>query len=292
MSNYKNKLKGFALILLFVTLGFFAHPSFIKAQQQANAQWSFYLALEDATGARDSVWFLLDTASTLTSWPPIISGLYGEEPIEADTLNFQVWFLHPLDLQSGNRYNTVIAPFTMEGFGTTLYSENGVMPYLATWDSSLFTADVLYEYGDPINHAIFDNEYFFFQNNSILNHQYYLTLDNHVEMPYFSWGSGNQFPLFINFERGVIGNEVGLENIKESEFSIFPNPATSQILMSFTKSVNADFRIYNTNGMLIKSGAVVGDEMKINLNGFAAGLYFVEIQDEKGTLVQKFVVDR
>ncbi|NEN24674.1 T9SS type A sorting domain-containing protein [Cryomorpha ignava] len=111
-------------------------------------------------------------------------------------------------------------------------------------------------------------------------------------MPSFSWGSGNQFPLAINFKRGPLGSGVGLERIKEAEFSIFPNPATSHILMSFTNSVNANFRIYNANGMLVKSGAVIGEQQKINLDGFAAGLYFVEIQDEKGSLVKKFVVDR
>ncbi len=289
MSNYRNNISSTMLAFILVTLGFILHPKPAQGQEQQDAQWSFYLAFEDATGAKDSVWFLMDTAAT---YPWSISGLYGEEPLEPDSVSFQVWFLHPLDMQSGNKYDTWLGKPNFEAYSTELFAENGIMPYIATWDSSLFTADILYEYGDPIHKATLDNEYFFMQNNSIWYNQYYLTLDDHVEMPYFWWGSSNQFPLDINFERGPLGNDVGLEKMKESEFSIFPNPATSHILMSFTKSVNADFRIYNANGMLVKSGDVVGDEMKINLNGFASGLYFVEIQDENGTLVQKFVVDR
>src|SRR5690554_6236136 len=161
MFYYINNTSHIVLALFLVTATFILLPRPMQGQEQQQAQWSFYLAFEDATGAKDSVWFLMDTSAT---YPWSISGLYGEELVEPDSGNFQVWFLHPLDLQSGNRYDTWLGRPISEAFSFELFSENGVMPYIATWDSTLFTADFLYEYGDPIYKATLDNEYFFFQN--------------------------------------------------------------------------------------------------------------------------------
>lgn len=46
------------------------------------------------------------------------------------------------------------------------------------------------------------------------------------------------------------------------------------------------------SGVLVKSEGIAGDQKMINTDGSAAGLYFVEIQDEHGSFVKKVVVDR
>ena len=69
-------------------------------------------------------------------------------------------------------------------------------------------------------------------------------------------------------------------------FTLLSNTLFKPLIDIFT------FRIYNANGMMVKSGFIFGDRKKINLDGFAAGLYFVEIKDEMGSFVKKVVVNR
>ena len=279
MFYYKNYISSIIPVLMLVTATYILLPRQAQGQEQQNAQWPFYLAFEDATGAKDTLWLLADTASTFYF---SVSGLFGEVPIPPDSVNFQVWFYHPAEnsmpFDSWNKYNTTV--FQIENnfpIEASIHASNYELPITVRWDSSLFHADVLYEYGDPVNRAYFDNQYFFLQSNS-WTHEFELMLDNHAVMPYFWWGSSDHFPLFILITRGP-GDPLGTIQNDEAEFSIFPNPATNHILMEFPESVNADFRIYKADGMLVKSGSVVGDQTKINLDGFAAGLYFVEIQD-------------
>ncbi len=130
------------IILFFGNMG----SNKCMARQQQNAQWSFYLAFEDATEAKDSLWFLFNTAAT---YPYSISELYGETQIETETINFQIWFYHPLSYVNGNptirRYDTFMGNIMDEyaAFSTEFFATNFVLPITATWDSSLFTSEVL-----------------------------------------------------------------------------------------------------------------------------------------------------
>ncbi len=293
MKNFK--IFQFQRILLIIVIIFISRVFIPKADaQQQNAQWSFYFAFEDANGAKDSLWFLLDTAST---YPWSISGLYGEEPIETDSVNFQVWFYHPLDYVNGNpteRYSTVLGNInnSAEVFGPEVFATNYELPIVLTWDSSLFTTEVLYTYGvNPINKATLDNNYLFSHGGSETGWD--MTLTNHVELPYYWYagGIGNQFPLYINLERGPLGSGVGINSIGKEEFSIFPNPAKDYVLLTFPKVVKAQLRILDVNGKLVKSSSISGDRKQVNVDGLESGLYFIEIQNESNTIVKKLVVN-
>lgn len=291
MITYKisRSVLALSICLMLVT---FVHTT-SKAQLQQNAQWAFHIAFEDATGAKDTVWILADTANT---WYSTISGLYGEVPITPDSINFQVWFYHPAEnsypYETWNRYNTFVFPIENNyPMNSNIEAANYELPIIARWDSSLFAADVLYEYGDRVNWAVFDNEYFFgYHSDDGFN----LLLDDHAimpGMPDFWWGSRNHFPLWVNIQRGPYP-PLAVDKINDSEFSIYPNPTNSEILISFSKVTNADLRIYNANGMLVKTDEVVGDQKRIDLRGMAAGLYFVEIKDGDRSYVKKVVVNK
>src|SRR5690554_5145103 len=284
MKTYKTfpNILTLSLCLIFVSI---IHNT-TKAQLQQDAQWAFYIAFEDATGAKDTVWILADTANT---WYSTVSGLYGEVPITPDSINFQVWFYHPAENSypygAWNRYNTLVFPIENNyPMGNSIEAANYELPIMMRWDSTLFNADVLYEYGDPVNHAWLDNDYFFLLINGY-QQNFQLLLDDHVEMPDL-W---NHFPLLVSLKRGP-GEYTSVGNVKTQEFSIFPNPATTHILLSFPKATNANLRIFNANGVLVKTGVVHGDQKQVDLKGFAAGLYFVEIKDENGSVVKKVVV--
>lgn len=169
--------------------------------------------------------------------------------------------------------------------GNYIEAANYELPIMITWDSTLFNADVLYEYGDRVNQAYFDSNYFFGLGLDGLGYNF--LEDNHIEMPYFG---GNHFPLSLHIYRGPYP-PLAVDKINDFEFSIYPNPAHSEILISLSKVTNANLRIYNANGMLVKTDEVVGDQKGIDLKGLAPGLYFVEIIAGDQSYVKKVVVN-
>ncbi|NEN24675.1 hypothetical protein G3O08_14300 [Cryomorpha ignava] len=100
---------------------------------------------------------VLDTSAGNTIYD--IDPQLGEVPLDSNNGQFRVWRYLDEELNKTNSYAANISELFLE---TYIYAENYVLPITARWDSSLFRADVLYEYGDPVNRAYFDNEYFFF----------------------------------------------------------------------------------------------------------------------------------
>ena len=71
-----------------------------------------------------------------------------------------------------------------------------------------------------------------------------------------------------------------------SNWLVYPNPAKDFITLetSLEKS-QADYKIYNINGLLLKEGVLAKNEYSISVNEFPAGMYFIElnINGEKST---------
>jgi len=71
-----------------------------------------------------------------------------------------------------------------------------------------------------------------------------------------------------------------------SNWLVYPNPAKDFITLetSLEKS-QADYKIYNINGLLLKKGVLAKNEYSISVNEFPAGMYFIElnINGEKST---------
>lgn len=280
-----HKISRAVVVILSFTMFFVLVGNNVKSQQ--NAQWPFYIAFEDATGAKDTIWMVFDTSAT--GWGDLNPHL-GEIPrIIEDSSAFRVWIYRDNEL---NEYNTSALNIISYSFNQTfIYAANYELPIMMRWDSTLFNADVLYEYGDRVNHAFFDNEYFFgYHSDDGFN----LLLDDHAimpGMPDFWWGSGNHFPLSLHIYRGPYPPPLAVDKINDFEFSIYPNPAHSEILISFSKVTNANLHIYNVDGVLVKTDEVAGDQKRIDLKGLAPGLYFVEIIAGDQSYVKKVVVN-
>lgn len=294
MKKFRNfRIQLVRIFLLGLVCAFFNSTKSVAQQQ--NAQWAFHLAFEDAMGANDTLWFLLDTAGT---YPYSISGLYGEEPIEVDSASFQVWFYHPISDEIFEPYNTFMQPIDDTGFvlGGSIFAQNYALPLTVSWDSTLFTSDVLYEYGgEPINQALINNSYFFFtfqEGNLYTESGWDMTLTDHAEMPYFWWGDGDHFPLSINLSRGPLGTGVGVDEEQKAQFSVFPNPGNDYTILSFPKPVSATLRMYDSEGENFKTTNFTGSRIRLDLSDFTPGIYFIEIQDGKDKRVKKIVVSR
>ncbi len=275
-----DKLSHSAIIVLLIYL---IAPS--CAAQQGDAQWPFYLAFEDANGAKDTIWMIYDSSAA-----PFygIDPALGEIPLENNTEEFRVWIY--LDFE-GNQYNTIALNLTFDFLETQIYSENYELPITVKWDSTLFTADILYESGDPINEAYFDNQYFFLVNNWWFN-EFNMLVTDHTEMPYFDWGDGQHFPLFVRFTRGL-GDPLAINGIHESHYlSVYPNPTTGLINIEFPKTVSGTLKIYTSNGKRVLSENVSSDRKQIDLQNEADGLYYAVYEDDARRIVKKVVLNK
>ncbi len=81
----------------------------------------------------------------------------------------------------------------------------------------------------------------------------------------------------------------------EDVISIYPNPSTSQLsIINSTLSIK-EVHIYNVLGEEIlndpeKSSGQNDQSVKIDVSGFAKGIYFVQITDEKKNVMNRKII--
>lgn len=76
----------------------------------------------------------------------------------------------------------------------------------------------------------------------------------------------------ITYSRTLIIRSAGCEY----GAAIRPNPA-SRVLTITSRDVGSEYRIYNSTGLLLKSGILKNESQEINISKFSAGLYFLKI---------------
>jgi len=73
-------------------------------------------------------------------------------------------------------------------------------------------------------------------------------------------------------------------------FSIFPNPASTNIVISLLENKSiAQLKIFNSIGQVVYFSNAITEMPEINISSLSPGLYFVEIKTDKKTGIQKFI---
>jgi hypothetical protein len=90
---------------------------------------------------------------------------------------------------------------------------------------------------------------------------------------------------------------VGVKEITADVFKIFPNPAKGEITISICdmRYVMCDFEIYDVFGRKQKAegGRLKAEsEIVVNISHLPAGIYFVKIVTENGSVTKKVVVEK
>ena len=68
------------------------------------------------------------------------------------------------------------------------------------------------------------------------------------------------------------------EFVSINNFSIFPNPANSEINITATKNlINSNYTITDKLGQVVVSGIITNENFKINLEKFSSGMYFFNV---------------
>ncbi|MEO5675034.1 MAG: T9SS type A sorting domain-containing protein, partial [Chitinophagales bacterium] len=87
------------------------------------------------------------------------------------------------------------------------------------------------------------------------------------------------------------GNPVGISQINQGnfDFSVFPNPATSQLEIIFSENNKwQQLKIENSLGHTMKQENFFGST-SFGISDLPAGVYFLEVQNEKEKCVKKFI---
>ncbi len=75
---------------------------------------------------------------------------------------------------------------------------------------------------------------------------------------------------------------------KENQIQIFPNPFSSSLTLQTEVIIN-EIKVVNTLGVMVYSRANAGKETTIDLSELETGIYFLNIETEKGRVIKKLV---
>lgn len=104
----------------------------------------------------------------------------------------------------------------------------------------------------------------------------------------FSSSCGSLFSSEINI---LYSNCLGINETKNSNFSIFPNPTTGILNIKFENIENeTQIKILDISGREIISNLISTKETQIDLSNVSKGIYFVKLQNEKFSETQKVVI--
>ncbi len=84
---------------------------------------------------------------------------------------------------------------------------------------------------------------------------------------------------------------VGIKNLKESGFSIFPNPTNGVLIISSINQEKYSVEIINLLGEILFTSENIINTTSINLDkfNFSKGTYFVKINSKENSFVSKLV---
>lgn len=279
----------------------------VKAQPQT-AQWSFYLAFEDATGAMDSLWYVLDTAATSPNlWStnsPYTTGQdpqFGDEPI---TLNDSIFSVSMERVGSfdtledgsitniqGAHFDVVALPLNQPYFGGgDIFAHNYVLPITMTYDLSILSEPtILNLLGQPMNNGLMDNNYLFNFDDS---GAFCLGIHNELVLPYFEIQGveAEHFPLFFTLTPGWGCGGLSVKEWRSFDVTLYPNPAAEIILIQSREDFD-QVEIFDLSGKRVLNISAQNGlaQSTIDVSTLNSGMYVLSIHNKTGWGFAKFV---
>lgn len=290
------KKTGTTILAFFITIITYAQiiPAIPTAQQQP--KWFFPIFVEDATGAKDTIYFGYDPVAEAY----YDDTLFGEYfyPMDSGVFKPCVW-----------EYNNTYADVHIKdstGFQYTFYFfiYNTVFPIKIWWDDitrlrsdSLPFADP--PVGAPRGQLIFDigscsclltnpgkNAW---GGHIIISDSAQTGFDSQtIEDTIFLAGSPwpQSFVIYAFFMKWTGADFAGINEIEQNEIKIFPNPVNDFLFIE-EKMLNEIYWIYDLSGKEIISGKLINN--KVSVDFLSKGMYFLRIYSEKGINTTKFI---
>jgi hypothetical protein len=249
------------------------------------ARWKFYVAFEDATGARDTLWMVYDT--TAHGNLPVDTGL-GEGKFNFDHSVMNVW-VYNADFDSTKTIAFPYSSFPYHSIGNIM-AFNYVYPITISWDTALFHSPILPSQPIPymyINDVFMYNEYFHFVNNDPPKQAFNMLINNSAVAPPFGWGTTEHFPMTITVQynsQTVINENSDASN----KVLVYPSPFDDGLRISTEIPVDKYF-ISSLDGKIMKivdfEQSRILSEYSIDTRSLAAGIYLLTVSDSNANSI-------
>ena len=79
------------------------------------------------------------------------------------------------------------------------------------------------------------------------------------------------------------------ENYSDDNYAIYPNPVKNELNINSVSELRS-IKVINAVGQVIFDAKVTSNNYKINTTSYKNGIYFVQIESEKGMNIKKFIV--
>lgn len=97
---------------------------------------------------------------------------------------------------------------------------------------------------------------------------------------------------FDNYKVSAVKNTLALNDVtNENDFSIYPNPATTEInLRGHSTSRISNITITDVSGRIVKQSRFDNfSNVQLNIANLSKGIYLLKVTTEKGTITKKFI---
>jgi Secretion system C-terminal sorting domain len=82
---------------------------------------------------------------------------------------------------------------------------------------------------------------------------------------------------------------LGVNALSNGYFSVFPDPASSQLTVRVDKGIYSAYTISNTAGQILVQQQLTGLESKVNISTLPSGVYYITVKGQGGVSTRKFV---
>ena len=79
--------------------------------------------------------------------------------------------------------------------------------------------------------------------------------------------------------------------LNDTDVEIFPNPVKNSVTLNFKKGAEADFRIYDQLGKLVRyqPNVYISQPYSIDISELSSGIYFIRINSDIGTITKRLI---
>jgi len=85
-----------------------------------------------------------------------------------------------------------------------------------------------------------------------------------------------------------VGGGLGINDFKESNIIVFPNPASDKIYIALASNIKTEILLLDVYGKKVKST----QQKEMDVRDLQEGIYFVQVKTANGIIVKKMVVQR
>jgi hypothetical protein len=277
-------MKNLLCFILFLAYSLSMHA------QSYEPQFKFWLAFEDATGAKDTLWLIMDSTAKIG---PNDDPHLGEVMLYDTTENFKVSFDNYLPSDTLRKYKmhkVLAVNSSQKGLSAHITSFNYQLPITIRYDTNIFNNNGLpYEFKTAYLHNYYsyfylnNTQHFFIYLKEYISGGWMPDIFDSVTLPYVDNNPNfSHFPLEFYLDINPF-SFVGVSELERSEEVpiIYPNPTTDVLNVINKEDCDCEIAIYNVYGQKVFGERYFPqiNKVSIDISFLENGIYILHINN-------------